>query len=161
MPSVSGQLLDHRWRVEPTRKVTGPLSGKGPLVAEEEKERKLIEVTDRYRSELAVGDVVSVVQQVKAFQVPPNGRGRFDENRQFVPLSEDEDTGRPTRHLVVPVGMKGVVTKLHVEANLSANFRIQVKFTPGEDCNAGGYDPPVPFVMHFASDEVEVVTNSP
>ena len=127
-------------------------------MAEEEKEEKQqqpsIELTDKNAKVLSVGDVVAVAQDVKAFQVPPNGRGHFDENKQFVPLAED--TGRSSRHLLVPTGMKGVVSKLIVEATLSANFKIQVKFTPGESYNTeGGYDPPVAFVMHFAPNEVE------
>ena len=127
-------------------------------MAEEEKEQKppqatTMEVTDKNGKLLSVGDVVAVAQDTKAYQVAPEGRGHFDDHQRFVPLSDD--SGRASRHLLVPAGIRGVVSKLIVEAQLSANFKIQVTFTPGAACNEGGYDPPVPFVMHFGSSEVE------
>jgi hypothetical protein len=121
-----------------------------PLLAEGEKEKKTITVTDKNGKQVSVGNVIRVAQELKAHQVPPAGRGGYNQDRQFVPDSA-------SKHLLVPVGLRGVVTKVYSDGDLSANFKIQVKFTPGMENNDEGYEPPVAFQMHFGSDEVECI----
>jgi hypothetical protein len=83
------------------------------------------------------------------------GMGSFNELKEFVPASGDG--GRAKNCLILPQGIRGVVTKLYDKnSSLSANFPVQVKFSPGEYTDEG-YDPPVPFVMHFGLREIEAV----
>jgi hypothetical protein len=124
------------------------------LLAEEGRDKDTIIVTDKNGKEILEGTIVRVSRATKAFQVPSSARGEFNENKEFVPSVD----GEASKYLVVPEGMCGVVTKVYVQANLSANFKVQVKFTPGEDCNKEGFDPPVVFQMHFSSKEVECVS---
>ena len=102
-----------------------------------------------------VGAVVRIAAEgIKAYQVKPKGFGKFDENKNFVPALKGGP--RDTKNLVVPVGMRGVVTKVYDVDDISANFPIQVKFTPGENTDEG-YDPPIPFIMHLLPEELELV----
>lgn len=104
---------------------------------------------------ISVGIIVRVAKEgLKAYQVPPKGKGSFDrDDKKFVPIPEDAPRGM--RNLQLPVGIRGVVTKVYGEQQIiSANFPIQVKFVPGENTDEG-YDPPVPFLMHFLSNEIE------
>lgn len=105
---------------------------------------------------IAVGSIVRVTaSNLKAYQVPVAARGTFNEDKEFVPAPEGAT--RAFQNLLVPVGMRGVVTKItNKAASLSANFPIQVKFSPGENVDEG-YDTPVSFVMHFGVNEVEAV----
>lgn len=108
-------------------------------------------VHDAKGQTISVGTVVRVVQEnLKAYQVPPKGQGSFNEQREFVPR-EDGDQ-RP--YLLLPLGLKGIATKVYDENAVSANFPVQVKFEPGKYNDE--YDPPVPFSMHFLPEEVEV-----
>eukprot|EP00429_Kryptoperidinium_foliaceum_P010017 CAMPEP_0176001370 /NCGR_PEP_ID=MMETSP0120_2-20121206/86_1 /TAXON_ID=160619 /ORGANISM="Kryptoperidinium foliaceum, Strain CCMP 1326" /LENGTH=172 /DNA_ID=CAMNT_0017333905 /DNA_START=129 /DNA_END=647 /DNA_ORIENTATION=+ len=112
-------------------------------------------IEDKNGQEIAVGSIVRVRKEnLKAYQVPPKARGSFNDKKEFVPASEDG--GRSTQCLELPVGMRGVVTKVTDTEVLSANFPIAVKFTPGENADEG-YDPPAPFVMHFGDNEIECV----
>lgn len=95
-----------------------------------------------------------VAANTKAFQVPAKGRGAFNENKEFVPAPADGE--RATKNLLLPVGMRGVVTKVYDTEAISSNFPVQVKFTPGANTDEG-YDPPLPFLMHFGAREVECV----
>ena len=126
-------------------------ASRDPIAAEQQQATS----EDKNGKKIAVGSVVRVaVENMKAYQVPAKGQGKFNENKEFVPL--EDNTERGTRNLVLPVGMRGVVTKVYDVDDISANFPIQVKFIPGQN-NEEGYDPPVAFLMHFDSHEVECV----
>ena len=100
-----------------------------------------------------VGGVVRVAsEKLKAYQVPVDGHGSFNDDKQFVKAPEDGP--RASKNLVLPVGFRGVITKIYDTSDISANFPIQVKFTPGENVDEG-FDPPVPFIMHFSPREIE------
>ena len=105
---------------------------------------------------ISVGSIVRVAtNNLKAYQVPAAARGTFDDDKKFVPAPEGST--RAFQNLQVPAGMRGVVIKItNKAASLSANFPIQVKFSPGEHVDEG-YDTPVSFVMHFGVNEVEVI----
>lgn len=115
-----------------------------------------ITLEDKNGKLLTVGSIVRVaVDNLKAYQVSVKGIGKFNEFKQFVPASLDGE--RATNCLILPAGIRGVVTKLYdKESSLSANFPVQVKFVPGEYTDEG-YDPPVPFVMHFGIREIEAI----
>ena len=115
-----------------------------------------ITLEDKNGKQLTVGSIVRVaVDNLKAYQVSAKGIGKFNESKEFVPASPDGE--RATNCLILPAGIRGVVTKLYdKESSLSANFPVQVKFSPGEYTDEG-YDPPVPFFMHFGIREIEAV----
>lgn len=112
-------------------------------------------VLDRNGKEFSVGAVVRVcVEGTKTFQIPSKGCGVFDENKNFVPQSEEPDFER--RSLVLPVGLRGIVSKVYDDRTISANYPIQVKFETGGNTEEG-YDVPVTFTMHFMAHELECV----
>ena len=102
-----------------------------------------------------VGAVVRIVAKgLKAYQVKPKAYGSFDSDKKFVPAPKEGD--RVTQNLALPVGLRGVVSKVYDDEDVSANFPIQVKFVPGEHVDEG-FDTPVPFLSHFSSEEIDVV----
>lgn len=104
-------------------------------------------VVDANGKEFVVGGLIRVSSDdLKAYQVPLKGRGRFDAGK-FV------EHDKP--YMMLPVGLRGVVTKVYDVDDVSANFPVQVKFAPGE--NVDQVDTPVPFIMHFLATEIEVV----
>jgi hypothetical protein len=121
--------------------------------AQDEEDAKVL---DAQGKEVTVGAVARVcVEGLQAFQISPKGRGRFDDDKNFVP-NTDKDTPMGLKYLAVPVGMRGVVNKIYIESEVSANFPIQLKFVPGIHTEEG-YDTPQAFLMHFESREVELV----
>ncbi len=115
-----------------------------------------ITVEDKNGNFISVGSIVRVaVDNVKAHQVPAKGYGRFNDKKEFISAATDDV--RATKCLLVPAGFRGIVTKVYnVKSSLSANFPVQVKFSPGEYTDEG-YSSPVPFLMHFGLREVESV----
>ncbi len=124
----------------------------------QEKTTEIAPVLDAKGQVVTVGAVVRVaVGGLEAYQISPKAKGAFNEKKEFVPdTSESLPIGR--RCLLLPVGLRGVVNKLYNVDEVSANFPIQVKFTPGSHTEEG-YDTPAAFLMHFDTHEVEVVTN--
>jgi hypothetical protein len=107
-------------------------------------------VKDGKGTTILVGSVVRVISdQCRAFQVNQKFRGAYDATtKEFVPNDA-------SKFLALPVGMRGVVTKVYNIDVVSANFPIRVKFTRGSNVEEG-FDPPTDFVMHFELHEVEV-----
>lgn len=110
-------------------------------------------VQDRNGNEFTVGAVVRVcVEGLKTFQISPKGLGYYDDDKNFV--LETVEPEKEKGSLKLPVGLQGTVTKVYGEGDISANYSIQVKFEPG--VNTGeGFDPPVVFLMHFMTHELE------
>jgi hypothetical protein len=122
-----------------------------PIAAEE----RLVEIEDKNGKIIALGDVVRVaIENMKAYQVPKKGFGSFNEDKEFVPAAGDAPRG--TKNLVLPQGIRGVVTKIYDVDVVSANCPITVKFMPGKNTDEG-FDPPNAFLMHFESHEIEIV----
>jgi hypothetical protein len=106
------------------------------------------ELKDKNEKVFEKGALVRVcVEGVKAFQVPKKGQGTFDADKNFV-LGE--------KFLLLPVGMRGTITKIYNQDEVSANFPVQVKFQPGTNLEEG-YDAPVAFMMHMETYEIEVI----
>jgi hypothetical protein len=115
-----------------------------------------VEILDKNGKVIEVGSVVRVaVENLKAYQVPAKSFGTFNENKEFVPAPADAPRG--TKNLVLPIGLRGVVSKVYDGDDISANFPIQVKFMPADKGgNADeGYDAPVALIMHFDPNEIE------
>ncbi|KAL7581215.1 hypothetical protein ACA910_005998 [Epithemia clementina (nom. ined.)] len=108
-------------------------------------------LVDDNGKEFVVGGIARVaVAKIKAYQVSQLGRGRYDESSKAFVADEK------LKYLILPVGLRGTITKTYDVDEISANFPIQVKFVPEEHTDEG-YSAPVPFVMHFRPDEVECV----
>jgi hypothetical protein len=123
-----------------------------PVASSEETQ---LNVQDKNGKLVTVGTVIRVASEnVKAYQVPGKGQGSFNEKKEFVPAPED--SLRAAKNLALPVGLQGVVKKIYDVGAVTANFSIQVKFTPGENI-AEGFDTPVPFLHHFDSSEIEIL----
>lgn len=104
---------------------------------------------DKNGKEFAEGQMVRICKEgLKAYQVSPKAKGSFDASK-FVP-----DSSLP--YLILPVGLRGVVTKVYDTESISANFPIRVKFEP-DVLTEEGFSAPVTFLMHFAPLEVEIV----
>jgi len=130
------------------------VEGDGLLANEPEPEKadSTIEpIMDQNGREFEVGNIARVsMENLRAFQVAKSGKGAFDAtNKQFVPNPESP-------YLLLPVGLRGVITKVYHSEELSANFQIQVKFDPKTYLEEG-FAAPVGFTMHFAPDEVDCV----
>jgi hypothetical protein len=124
----------------------------GPF-AKTDKENTEHTLEDANGKVISVGIIVRVAKEgLKACQVPLKGKGSFDSDKKFVPMPKDSPRG--LRSLKIPVGIRGVVTKVYDERQIGANFPVQVKFVPGENIEEG-YDSPVPFLMHFLANEIE------
>jgi hypothetical protein len=108
---------------------------------------------DRNGKEFIQGSVVRLVKPLKAYHVQKFGK--ISENKEFIPLPANEPPA--TRCLELPTGLRGLVAQVHDVNSHDASQPIVVKFTPGMYCDEEGFDTPVPFTMHFESDEVEVV----
>jgi hypothetical protein len=109
---------------------------------------------DKSGKEITTGAVVRVCTDgLQAFQIPPKGQGSYDESKQFVPLPKGSTTGK---YLIVPAGLRGVVTKIYDMEVITANFPVQVKFQPGEHVEEG-YEAPNAFLMHFLPEELECI----
>ena len=78
----------------------------------------------------------------------------FVATKEFIPAPEDAE--RKDKCLVLPVGMRGVVNRVYDVEDLGPQHPIVVIFTPGEN-NDEGFEPPMKFVMHFETYELEVV----
>ena len=111
-------------------------------------------LVDNNGNEFQVGGVVRVcAKDLRQFQIPPKGAGRYNDSKEFVP---DESKSDKRSNLTLPVGLRGTITKLYQQAELSANYPLQVAFAPGQHVEEG-YDPPVAFTMHFMATEVECI----
>lgn len=110
---------------------------------------------DAKGQEVKIGTVVRVVvDHLKAYQVSLPGYGKYGPDKKFVPVPPGGPRG--TKNLLLPVGIRGEVSKVYDVDDVSANHPIQVKFFPGKHVDEG-YDPPVPFIMHFSPEEIECV----
>ena len=119
-------------------------------VQEEETADSSGPIVDNNGAEFLVGNIARVsMGNIKAHQVSKSGRGWFSENKEFV-------SDVSMRHLDLPVGLRGTITKVYNVDEISANFPVQVKFVPGEHTEEG-YSAPCSFLMHFRPDEVECI----
>jgi hypothetical protein len=110
---------------------------------------------DAKGKEVEVGTIVRVVvNHLKAYQVSLPGYGSYGPDKKFVAAPPGGTRG--TKNLLLPIGIRGVVTKVYNVDDVSANHPIQVKFFPGKHVDEG-FDPPVPFIMHFSPEEIECV----
>ena len=109
-------------------------------------------ILDKNGVEFKEGSVVQIIKKgIPCYQMPAEAWGSY-EDKEFV--AAPPDGPRATRKLVLPMGMKGTVSKVYTKNNLSANFRVLVQFSPDDD---NDFVPPVPFSAHLGSKEIECV----
>jgi len=116
------------------------------------------ELADGNDVEFTQGCTVKIKKGMKAYQVPRKGAGSFADDNSFVPLDWDTEGGVPRieRCLVMPEGMRGVVSRVYDLDEFDASQPIVAKFV-ADDAAGGDYASPVTFFMHFDTHELEVV----
>lgn len=115
-------------------------------------QNEVAKLVDKNNNEFTEGCIVRVNSStLKAYQVPSSGKGHFDEDKNFV-----KSTDNSKDYLALPEGLRGVVTRVYDINDLGPNFPIKVKFEKGLK-GEEGYTPPVTFLMHFDTVEVDVV----
>lgn len=112
------------------------------------------QVLDKNGNEFTVDCIVRVaIDGLKAYHINTKGQGSYNEKKEFI--QDTSDTKK--KCLQLPIGLRGVVTKVYDENIISSNLPIVVLFTPGAYVEEEGYNPPTKFYMHFTPYEVEVV----
>jgi hypothetical protein len=110
-------------------------------------------------TEFTVGCIIETTKEVKAFQIARKAYGRFsEEDGSFIPLEYENlsEVPRFEKCLVMPVGFRGTVTRVYDIDEFDATQPIIAKFFEGETCE-GDFAPPMTFMMHFDTPEINVV----
>ena len=123
-----------------------------PLLAQQPTQLK-----DKNDEAFSVGCTVQLCSEIRAYQVPAKARGSFSpDDNSFVQLENSRDAPRIDRCLVIPTGMRAKVSRLYDIDALDATQPILVKFEAGESFG-GDYICPGNFMMHFDTNELEIV----
>jgi len=106
--------------------------------------------------EISVGSLIAIASTsnpIKAHSVPPIMYGQFDTTSQFIP--QDISTmSRATSCLVLPVGLRGEVTKIYNTNEWDRTHPILVNFKAGEESS---FNLLKAFSLHVDANEVEVL----
>ena len=95
------------------------------LSASSDETSSQLSIDDKNGAPITEGTIVRVaVENLKAYHCQAKGRGSFNEKKEFVAAPESSE--RATKCLVLPIGMRGVVTRVFDKSKLSCNFPIQV-----------------------------------
>ena len=115
-------------------------------------------ITDQNDAEFEVGNIIQTRKELKAYHVGNKGYGRFGDDGTFEPLDleKTELLSRSDKCLVIPIGFRGVVTRVYNTEHYDASQPIVAKFFAG-DRKGGKFAPPLDMTMHFVTNEVEVV----
>ncbi len=118
-------------------------------------------VVDNNGVQFEEGCIVQTCSEIRAYHVPRKGFGSFDEeSKAFVALVEGgkdfTEISRFDKCLIIPKGLRGKVRRVYDMDNFDAVSPIVARFE-ADDALDGDYVPPVTFLMHFQTDEVEVV----
>lgn len=117
-------------------------------------------LSDNQGVEFTEGCTIQTSKEIKAYQVPKKGFGSFDEDKNFVPVDGIEDVKsvpRIDKCLVIPTGMRAKVSKVYNIDEYDASQPIIAKFLGGDGLG-GDFEPPLTFLMHFETYEIEVVS---
>lgn len=105
------------------------------------------------------GCTIQIIKEVKAYHVAKKAYGSFDpETNSFVPLVVEDvkSIPRADRCLILSKGVRGIAKKVYDIGEYDATAPIVARFEEGESLG-GDLVSPVTFIMHFGTDEVEVV----
>lgn len=124
-------------------------------------------LTDSNNNEFKIGSIVQLTQPIQAYHVPAKAFGSFDDQhplspttQTFLPLTNVDNVERKEKCLKLPIGFKGIVTRVYNIHDLDASLPIVVKFVQeGVDVGGGVNECQVPatFTMHFETYELLVV----
>ena len=106
--------------------------------------------------EISVGSLIAIASTsnpIKAHSVHESNYGQFDISQEFIPQDKSTMT-RATSCLVLPVGLRGEVTKIYNTNEWDRTHPILVNFKTGEE---SGYNLPKSFSFHVDANEVEVL----
>ena len=115
--------------------------------------------TDANGNVISPGSIVQIATaNIKAYAVPKDIHGSFDPTtNKFVPQDETNIT-RKTSCLILPIGLRGTVSKIYNTNEWDRTHPLLVQFTAGDDREEGdGFHIPKAFTMHFDADEIEVL----
>ena len=115
--------------------------------------------TDANGNVISPGAIVQIATaNIKAYAVPKDIHGSFDPTtNKFIPQDETNIT-RKTSCLILPIGLRGTVSKIYNTNEWDRTHPLLVQFTAGDDREEGdGYHCPKAFTMHFDADEIEVL----
>ena len=105
--------------------------------------------------EISVGSLIAIASTtnpIKAHSVPESNYGQFDPTSQeFIPQDKSTMT-RTTSCLVLPVGLRGEVTKIYNTNEWDRTHPILINFKSGN-----GFSLPKAFSLHVDANEVEVL----
>lgn len=108
---------------------------------------------DSQGKEIVEGSTVQVsAAGLQAFHVNKKAHGSFNDEGQFVPTVDAKK--RKDKALILPIGMRGVVTRIYDIDEISSNLPVRVVFEPNDDEK---WSPPLKFIMHFDTNEIECV----
>mmetsp|Transcript_8767 Transcript_8767/g.11036 ORF Transcript_8767/g.11036 Transcript_8767/m.11036 type:complete len:189 (+) Transcript_8767:188-754(+) len=116
-------------------------------------------IVDKNGIEFTVGCTIQTSSEMRAYQVSRKGFGSFSESdKSFVPVDVKNMNSVPRfdRCFIMPEGLRAKVTKVYDLDEFDAILPIVAKFEAGESFQ-GEYSPPVTFLMHFDTFEIEVV----
>ena len=116
-----------------------------------------IELVDGNGVKFAKDGTVQATKLMKAYQSRKKGYGSY-EGTTFVPLDMEKEGGvtRADKCFVIPMGLRGIVSKVYDLDEFDASQPIVAKFIAG-DSMGGKYEPPITLLMHFHVHELEVV----
>jgi len=107
--------------------------------------------------EISVGSLIAIASTsnpIKAHSVPPIMYGQFDPtSHEFIPQDKSTMT-RATSCLVLPVGLRGEVTKIYNTNEWDRTHPILVNFKAGEESS---FNLLKAFSLHVDANEVEVL----
>ena len=115
--------------------------------------------TDANGNVISPGAIVQIATaNIKAYAVPKDIHGSFDPTtNKFIPQDETNIT-RKTSCLILPIGLRGTVSKIYNTNEWDRTHPLLVQFTAGDDREEGdGFHCPKAFTMHFDADEIEVL----
>lgn len=118
-------------------------------------------VVDNNGVEFTAECTIQTSSEIRAYHVQAKAYGSFDEeSKSFVKLDTDgrdvKEVPRFEKCLIIPKGMRGKVRRVYDMSEFDATSPILAKFE-ADNAFDGDYAPPVTFLMHFQSHEVEVV----
>ena len=117
--------------------------------------------TDVNGNIISLGSIVQITKaNIKAYSVPKDIHGSFNPTtNKFIPQDITKKS-RKTNCLILPIGLRGKVSKIYNTNEWDRTHPIMVKFNAGDDREEednGLFHIPKAFMMHFDADEIEVL----
>ena len=155
--NVSGFIMPHNIRTSETALQSDLFADVTPTTQPSDKVVEDVIHLDINGKEISVGSLIAIASTsnpIKAHSVHESNYGQFDPiSQEFIPQDKSTMT-RATSCLVLPVGLRGEVTKIYNTNEWDRTHPILVNFKTGEE---SGYNLPKAFSLHVDANEVEVL----